>query len=66
MSSAASLDKKIAGYVEKLNEKQKKVVLSVARAFAEEGAEPDIWDNLDFVKEMDRRTADLESGKEKG
>ena len=66
MSTVVSLDKKIATYVEQLSVKQKKAVLSVAKAFAEEGINDDIWDDKDFVKEMDRRTKDLESGKVKG
>ena len=40
--------------------------MSVAKAFAEEGINDDIWDDKDFVKEMDRRTKELESGKVKG
>ena len=63
MNSIASLDKKIANYVEQLNIKQKEAVLSVAKAFAEEGANDDIWEDEDFVKEMDRRMKELESGK---
>jgi len=64
--STASIDKKIAGYVEQLNAKQKKVVLSVAKAFAEESTDNDIWEDESFVKELDRRTAEYESGKVKG
>ncbi len=66
MNSVVSLDKKIANYVEQLNAKQKKVVLSVAKAFAEEGTVDDIWEDAEFVKELDRRTKELESGKVKG
>ena len=66
MNSVASLDKKIANYVEQLNTKQKKVVLSVAKAFAEEGIEHDVWEDEDFVKEIEARTNELESGKVKG
>ncbi len=66
MNSVASLDKKIANYVGQLNIKQKKVVLSVAKAFAEEGTNEDLWEDEDFVKELDRRTQELESGKVKG
>ena len=62
--STASIDKKIANYVEQLNTKQKKVLLSVAKAFAEE--DNDIWEDENFIKELDRRTKDLESGKVKG
>ncbi len=66
MDSIASIDKKIASYVEQLSLKQKKAVLSVAKAFAEEGADDDIWEDKAFVKELDRRTKELESGKVKG
>ncbi len=64
--SAVSIDKKIAGYVEQLNAKQKKVVLSVAKAFAEESTDDDIWEDESFVKELDRRTREYESGRVKG
>ena len=63
--NSVALDKKIANYVEQLNTKQKKAVLSVVKAFAEEGT-VDIWEDEDFVNEMDRRTKELESGKVKG
>ncbi len=66
MDSVGLLDKKIANYVEQLNTKQKKVVLSVAKAFAEEGTDGDIWEDKAFVKELDKRTKELESGKVKG
>ena len=66
MESTSTLDKKIAGYVGQLNTKQKKVVLSVAKAFAEEVPNEDMWDNEDFVKEIEERTNDLESGNVKG
>ncbi len=66
MNSVASLDKKIANYVEQLSVKQKKAVLSVAKAFAEEGSDDDIWEDKAFVKELDKRTKELESGKVKG
>ncbi|MFI5195864.1 MAG: addiction module protein [Chitinophagales bacterium] len=63
--NSIALDKKIANYVEQLNTKQKKAVLSVVKAFAEEGT-VDIWEDEAFVKEIDRRTKELESGKVKG
>jgi len=66
MDSVVSLDKKIADYVGQLNAKQKKVVLSVAKAFAEDISGQDIWDNKDFLLEMDKRTNELEQGKVKG
>jgi len=66
MESATALDKKIAGYVGQLNTKQKKVVLSVAKAFAEDISNEDIWEDPEFLKEMEERTNDLETGKVKG
>jgi putative addiction module component len=66
MSAAINLDKKIAGYLELLNTKQKKVVLSVVRAFAEDEPGIDVWQDETFVKELDKRTRELETGKVKG
>jgi len=66
MESVASLDKKIATYVEQLNTRQKKAVLSVVKAFAEEDIDDDIWEDKAFIKELDKRTKELESGKVKG
>ena len=52
MNTVASLDRKIADYVGQLNAKQKKVVLSVAKAVAEESTNDEMWDDKDFVKEL--------------
>ena len=65
MSSVVSIDKKIANYVEQLSVKQKKAVLSVVKAFAEEGSD-DVWEDEAIVNEMSRRTKELESSKVKG
>ena len=64
--SGVAIDKKIANYVEQLNARQKKIVLSVAKAFAEDGGIDDKWNNDAFIKELDKRTGELESGKIKG
>ena len=64
MSSVASIDKKIANYVEQLNAKQKKAVLGVVKALAEDGNS--VWEDDEFVKEMDRRTKELEDGTVRG
>ncbi len=64
MGVVKSLDKEINYYLDHLNTKQKKVVLSVVKTFANE--EENWWDDESFVKEMDRRVEELESGKDKG
>jgi putative addiction module component (TIGR02574 family) len=66
MNAGATIDKKIAGYLELLNERQKKAVLGIVKAFAEEETSDDIWQDAKFVAEIDRRTKELESGKVKG
>ena len=58
-------DKKIISLLPSLSTKQKKVILSVVQTFIED-EEVDIWQDKDFVKEMDRRFAELESGEDKG
>ena len=64
MGVVKSLDKEINHYLDRLNTQQKKVVLSVVKTFAHE--EEDWWDDESFVKEMDKRVEELESGKDKG
>ena len=63
MSAEAQIDKQIVSYLEMLNSKQKKAVLSVVKTFAEE--EPS-WSEKKFNSEMERRLSELESGKVKG
>lgn len=63
MGTAISIDKQINNYLEQLNIKQKKAVLTIVKTFADEY---NIWDNSAFVTEMDSRVADIESGKVKG
>jgi len=62
MSAATKLDKQINDYLIQLNNKQKKAVLTVVKTFAEE-QEGDIWGDSEFIAELDRRTAEYESGK---
>ena len=64
MGAAKQLDKEIADYLVHLSTDQKKVVLSVVKSFARE--EDARWDNQEYIAEMDRRFAELESGKVKG
>lgn len=62
--SSATLDKQIANYLTRLNERQKKAILTVVKTFIND--EDSLLSNEDFVKEMDRRMTEMESGKEKG
>jgi hypothetical protein len=62
-----SLDTKIANYVTQLNPKQKKAVLTVVKTFVEETGEGEAsWTSPAFIKELDLRIAELESGSVKG
>jgi putative addiction module component (TIGR02574 family) len=64
MSVATKLDKQINDYLIQLNDKQKKAVLSIMKAFAEEqGSE--LLEDATFIAELDRRTAEYEDGKAK-
>jgi TonB-dependent SusC/RagA subfamily outer membrane receptor len=64
MAIPKPLDKEINSYLSLLNTKQKEAVLTVVKTFA--GDEYNWWDDKEFVAELDRRTAELESGKVKG
>lgn len=63
MDTAKSIDKKINQYLPFLNNRQKETVLTVVKTFAEE--HEDIWKDKEFMAELDRRTAEYESGKAK-
>ena len=65
MDTAKKLDKQINDYLMLLNSRQKKAVLTVVEAFAKEQRSYDIWEDADFIAELDRRTANYESGKSK-
>jgi hypothetical protein len=65
MSAATVIDKQINNYLEQLNIKQKKAVLTVVKTFAEEQDDYDYWGDASFVAELDRRTAEYESNKAK-
>ena len=59
----SAVEKQIGNYLSLLNTRQKKAVLTVVKTIAE--AQQDygnIWEDKDFVKEMDSRTADYEKG----
>lgn len=64
MIATNSIEKKITAQLIHLTPKQKKVVLSVVETFAEE--QTDILEDKEFIAELDRRSAELESGKIKG
>lgn len=64
MGETKPLDKEITHYLGHLSTKQKEVVLSVVKPFA--GEEEAWWDDKTYIAEMDRRFAELESGKVKG
>ena len=67
MSAVTPLDRQISNYLTQLNSRQKKAVLTVVKTFAEEqDQESSPWKDAGFVAEMDRRMAELESGKVKG
>ena len=55
------IDKQITYYLGHLSPHQKDVVLSVVKTFAGE-EEYDVWDDKDFVAEMDRRFKEMENG----
>jgi putative addiction module component (TIGR02574 family) len=64
MGAAKLLDRQINDYLLQLNTRQKKAILSVAKTFIEE-QESDMWGDEEFIAELDRRTAEYESGKAK-
>ena len=64
-TAISSIDKQINNYLVRLNTKEKEVVLSVVKTFAENRQEDDLWGDKDFIAELDRRTAEYESGKAK-
>ena len=57
------VDNEITHYLGHLNTQQKKVVLSVVKSFA--GQEESWWEDKNFVAEIDRRFAEMESGNAK-
>jgi predicted RecB family endonuclease len=65
MSTATKLDKQINDYLIQLNDKQKRAVLTLVKTLAEK-QETDLWEDSEFIAELDRRTAEFESGKVKG
>ncbi len=66
MSANTAIDKQINNYLIKLNDKEKRAVLSVVQTFAENHLEDDGWDEKEYLKEMDTRFKEYETGKVKG
>jgi hypothetical protein len=62
MATTKTLDKEINYYLPRLSPRQKKTVLTVVKTFAEE-SEDDLWNDKNFLDELDKRTAKYESGK---
>lgn len=59
-----TLQKQITQYLGYLNSEQMKAVLSVVKTFAHE--DEALWKDKAFMAEMDKRFADLESGRVEG
>ena len=64
VSAVTKLDKQINDYLIRLNDKQKRAVLTLVKTFAEE-QDGNIWENSATIAELDRRTAEYENGKAK-
>ena len=60
------MDTQIVEYLDHLKTDQKMAVQGVVKAFAQEQTEIGIWADDTFVKELDRRTTELENGTSKG
>ena len=60
----ATIDKQINTYLGQLNPKEKEVVLGVVKTFVE-NRHDDPFEDKGFVKEMDRRFKEMESGRVK-
>jgi hypothetical protein len=63
MGAVKPLISEITHYLVQLNEQQQKADLGVVKTFAKDEA---WWSDKDYITEMDKRFADMESGKVKG
>ena len=61
----AAIDKQINTYLGQLNPKEKQAVLSVVRTFVENKQDDRFHEDKKFIAELDRRTAEYESGNAK-
>jgi len=63
-TAVSTIDKQITKYVAQMNVKEKQAVLGIVRTIVEK-QEDDPWEDKAFIAELDRRTAEYESGKAK-
>lgn len=63
MSAPTVIDKQISNYLIKLNNKEKKAVLGIVKTLAEKHIEDEQWDDDTYLKEMNKRFNDFETGK---
>ena len=63
MGAIKPLDKEITEYLPLLSDPQKEAIFMVMKTFAGEEKQYDHWEDASFVAELDRRTAEYESGK---
>jgi putative addiction module component (TIGR02574 family) len=63
-TAISTIDKQINKYVAQMNVKEKQAVLGIVRTIVEK-QEDDPWEDKAFIAELDRRTAEYESGKAK-
>jgi hypothetical protein len=63
MADVKPLVNEITHYLSQLNTEQQKAVLGVVKTFAQEEA---WWTDKKYIAEMDRRFAEMETGKVKG
>ena len=61
----ATIDKQINTYLGQLSPKDKEAVLGVVKTFMENRHDDDIFEDKNYVAEMDRRFKEMESGKVK-
>ncbi|MBG9374748.1 hypothetical protein I5907_00750 [Panacibacter sp. DH6] len=63
MNTAKTLDKEIAEYLPRLNEKQKRTVLSVVKTFMKD--QQDWWDEISEEQQnaIDKSLAEMKAGK---
>jgi hypothetical protein len=58
----AAIDTQINTYLGRLNSKEKQAVLSVVKTFVENKQKDSPLEDKEFIEELDRRTAEYESG----
>ena len=63
MGAAKLLVNEITHYLSQLNTEQQKAVLGVVKTFAQEET---WWTDKEYIAEMDKRFAEMETGKVKG